>query len=1269
MIMGDVSLTVYRAAIGGFDLNKKLSCPKNNYKVLHFAFKIFLNSLLSLPNHFFQIFWAFVNTLILFAFSLLKNIRHFEKVITIIWLCRRHTIDLRFGILLVCLAMFTFYIGTILSRIASKVGTKTGLTILSMFALHIIEIRQFPQMFYSHRSKFWLFICGDIELQPGPQEHLRIAHWNLNSLVAHNFSRVSLLQAYMAHHQLHIAAISESALTREIQDACIDIPGYSHIRYDLEGSDTHGGVIIYFRNDLAVINRTDLPSPSYTLTLEISINRRKIFFVHSYRKAGQTSAEAKVFANKYNDLLEKISEISSYATMIIGDFNAHHKEWYDKGKTDNVGVAFKELFDLFSLKQMVNQPTYYNPRDPNSRTLVDLFATNQPFLVVANEIHPPLHETCHHYINFIKMNLKNPVPKPSKRFVWHYNRGNNVGLYNSCKQYNWRQALINSRVKEALDDFDETLLNISKNFIPFEEKVIRPKDPPWITRASKKFYFNYKRKFKRYVNRGCPQEEKRSLDNLKAEYSNIVLAEKEKYLKNLGDRVSDRATGKKKYWSALKKLMNKNITTIIPPIIFQGSFVTDFQEKCNIFNEYFKNQCTLVDTSSTLPPLRINTDLRLSTIRFEESDIIRHIRKLNCNKAHGHDNISARILKICDDSIALPLSIIFKKCLEEKVFPNKWKKANVVPIHKKNEKNIISNYRPVSLLPLCGKIFEKIIFDNLYPYVFGNGFIHDKQSGYRRGDSTVKQLLSITHEIYKAFEQGKELRAVFLDISRAFDRVWHEGLIHKLKVIGIEGEMLDILTSFLKNRKQRVTLDGECSDWADLEAGVPQGSILGPILFLIYINDLIDEVSSDIRIFADDTFIFRIVDPSSTYELTQDLEKITRWAHRWKMIFNPDISKQAVEIVFSNKRIKPVVIPLVFNGIDVKSVNDTKHIGLILDSKLNFKSHLEKKLSKSRSGLGLMRQLKKWVSHDVSENIYKLYVRPNLDYADVVYHKAEDKNDLFYSENTNPMMKQVEMVQYEAARIVTGAWKGTSRDKLYKNLGWESLNERRVMRKLCIFYETLDTKFPNYLFSILDNQSNPLISRRTDSLRPIFCDTSSYKLSFFPSTIRDWNNLDMEIKDANSKHIFKKRILNKIRPKKDSYYGIRNNDHIRYLTMLRCDLSPLRDHKFRKGFLDTNNNLCLVCNRKEDTVHFLLHCRSFSLSRTTLLQRVTELLGWDVSILPRGRLVSTLLYGRGDTTYHNNYLILKSVVDYIIQSKRLDRPREVGGVLDQTVVN
>ena len=175
--------------------------------------------------------------------------------------------------MLVFSVTFIFYVGIVFEKLMSKfLGLKSGLLCFSMFALHIIETQQIFHSFYSHRSKFWLYLCGDIELQPGPFEHLRFCHWNLNSLVAHNFSRVSLLHAYIIHHELHIAAISESALTREIPDSSIDIPGYSHIRYD--GHDTHGGD--YYRNDIAVNQRTDLPSPSYTLTLEITINRNKI---------------------------------------------------------------------------------------------------------------------------------------------------------------------------------------------------------------------------------------------------------------------------------------------------------------------------------------------------------------------------------------------------------------------------------------------------------------------------------------------------------------------------------------------------------------------------------------------------------------------------------------------------------------------------------------------------------------------------------------------------------------------------------------------------------------------------------------------------------------------------------------------------------------------------------------------------------------------------------------------------------------------------------
>ena len=162
-----------------------------------------------------------------------------------------------------------------------------------------------------------------------------------------------------------------------------------------------------------------------------------------------------------------------------------------------------------------------------------------------------------------------------------------------------------------------------------------------------------------------------------------------------------------------------------------------------------------------------------------------------------------------------------------------------------------------------------------------------------------------------------------------------------------------------------MTLDGESSDWAEIEAGVPQGSILGPILFLLYINDLIGVVTSDIRIFADDTFIFRIVNSTSATELMNDLDAITRWSVQWKLEFNPTITKQAVEVLFSNNKIKSKLDPLVLNGILIKQEDETKHLGFTLDSKLQYQSHIEEKLAKARSGLGLMKQLKKWVSPDV----------------------------------------------------------------------------------------------------------------------------------------------------------------------------------------------------------------------------------------------------------------------------------------------------------------
>ena len=235
------------------------------------------------------------------------------------------------------------------------------------------------------------------------------------------------------------------------------------------------------------------------------------------------------------------------------------------------------------------------------------------------------------------------------------------------------------------------------------------------------------------------------------------------------------------------------------------------------------------------------------------------------------------MLKICGNSLFRPLELIFNDCLANGIFPSDWKKGNIVPVHKKNDKQRLNNYRPISLLPICSKIFERLIFNEMFGFFIENDLMSQHQSGFKPGDSCINQLLPITHEIYQSFDEGFDVCSVFLDISKAFDKVWRDGLIFKLKQNGISGNLLNLLSNFLRNRKQRVVLNGQTSSWADVNAGVPQGSMLGPLLFLIYINDLADGPSSNAKLFADDTSLFSVVHNANTTpkELNNDLIEIS----------------------------------------------------------------------------------------------------------------------------------------------------------------------------------------------------------------------------------------------------------------------------------------------------------------------------------------------------------------------------------------------------------
>ena len=213
----------------------------------------------------------------------------------------------------------------------------------------------------------------------------------------------------------------------------------------------------------------------------------------------------------------------------------------------------------------------------------------------------------------------------------------------------------------------------------------------------------------------------------------------------------------------------------------------------------------------------------------------------------------------------------------------------------------LKKFRPIPLLPICSKTSERLIYNKLFTFFTDNNLISPNQSGFRPGDSCVNQLIAITHKIYKSLDDGLEVRGVFLDISKAFDKAWHEELLLKVSLNGISGNLLKLSRDFLYCCKQRVVLNGQNSSWENVNAGVPQGSILGPLLFLIYINDLSNGVSSSYKLFVDDTSLFSVVNDiqSSAATLHNDLTVISDWAFQWKIIFNPDMIKEEQEVIFS----------------------------------------------------------------------------------------------------------------------------------------------------------------------------------------------------------------------------------------------------------------------------------------------------------------------------------------------------------------------------------
>ena len=348
---------------------------------------------------------------------------------------------------------------------------------------------------------------------------------------------------------------------------------------------------------------------------------------------------------------------------VIGDFHAKSCNWYSHDKTSFDSSTTESITSQFGLQQLINEPTHLLQ---NSSSCIDLIFTSQPNIVVESGVSPSLHPNCHHQIIFAKFNLKIYYPPPYLREVWHYKEANTDLIKRAIINFNWEKAFPDTNINEKVSLFNKTTLNILNNYIPHETIICDDKDPPWFNSRIKSLIENKNKIRKNYQRFKSNSQLLSKLNLLQEQLYLLINKSKQNYYSKVASKLTNVQRNSKTYWSLLNRFLNNKKIPLIPPLFHENKFVTDFKEKAELFNALFAKQCSLIKNSSKLPShLHYLTDNRLSSVSFSQDDIAKIIQNLDPNKAHGHDNISIHMLKICGSSIYKPLEMIFKQCTDD----------------------------------------------------------------------------------------------------------------------------------------------------------------------------------------------------------------------------------------------------------------------------------------------------------------------------------------------------------------------------------------------------------------------------------------------------------------------------------------------------------------------------------------------------------------------------------------------------------------------------
>ena len=421
-------------------------------------------------------------------------------------------------------------------------------------------------------------------------------------------------------------------------------------------------------------------------------------------------------------------------------------------------------------------------------------------------------------------------------------------------------SILNQDIDQVTIDFTDAILNAADNAIPTRTIRSRRNDKPWYTNELRR----EARKRDRYFRTALRQQTEESWTRWKHQRNKTTELNKypkDKYRTNEVQKLLSSKNDPHKYHQLLRQMTGKTKTQTLPPLIKpDGETITDDHAKANLLNDHFANQSRLNTGNRGAPDIQSPSNVvpKLDKIVITEREVLKLLNSLDIHKSCGPDNLPPKILRLTAILIVSPLTKLFNKSLSLGKFPSTWKEAKVHAIFKrKGSASDPSNYQPISLLPCISKNFEKIIFNHIYSHISGNNLFTDKQSGYRPNHSTQLQLFYLTHNLYKALDIGNDFTAIFLDISKYFDKIWHVGLLHKCKILfGITGSLHNWLESYLTDRSIKVCVENSTSRPLLINAGCPQGSVLGPLLALIYLNDLAGKTHNDSLFYADDTSLY-----------------------------------------------------------------------------------------------------------------------------------------------------------------------------------------------------------------------------------------------------------------------------------------------------------------------------------------------------------------------------------------------------------------------------